>query len=114
MPGSTIPTPPRTITPATPKEALRAFHRALDLDPGYYLAYEHTTWILRNASRPEAALDPPRPGIHWPRCTDPRAGKLLDSATVAAGVRLGRVDGITRAPGTGWPASLTIRTPRRR
>ena len=84
------------------QEALRAFHRALDLDPGYYLAYEHTTWILRNASRPK----PPwilLAGDSLAPVYGPTGRQVLDSVAVATGVRLGRADGSREA--RAWLAS---------
>jgi len=84
------------------QEALRAFHRALALDPGYYLAYEHTTWILRNASRAK----PPWVLLAGDSLTPvygPDSRQVLDSAAVATGVRLGRAEGLREA--RAWLAS---------
>lgn len=84
------------------QEALRAFHRAIDYDPGYYLAYEHTTWILQNASRPK----PPwalLPGDSLAPVYGPGGKRLLDSAAVEPAIRLARVEGLREA--RAWLAS---------
>jgi TolB-like protein len=78
------------------QEALRAFHRAIDYDPGYYLAYEHTTWILQNASRPK----PPwalLAGDSLAPVYGPGDRRLLDSTAVAPSIRLARAQGLREA-----------------
>jgi tetratricopeptide (TPR) repeat protein len=73
--------------------ALRAFQHALTLDPDYYLAYEHTTWILKNASRqrPWLAL---MPGDSLVRPYDDKGRMTLDSTTLSAGIARARGVGL--------------------
>lgn len=80
----------------------RAFKKALGLDPGYYLAYEHVQWLLNTASQKDPAMVlMPNDSFAVPE--DDRGRKLLDSATVAAGIDRARLAGITSA--RSWIAS---------
>ncbi len=80
----------------------RAFKRAIGLDPGYYLAYEHVQQLLNTA----AQKDPPMvlmPNDSFAVPEDDRGRRLLDSATVSAGIDRARLAGITSA--RSWIAS---------
>jgi len=78
--------------------SLRAFKRAIDLDPDYYLAYEHLAQIYRwaAADKPFMALLP-GDSLVLTSNGGPRAG--LDSVTLARAIRLARETGVggTRA-----------------
>ncbi|HTS88849.1 MAG TPA: protein kinase [Gemmatimonadales bacterium] len=76
--------------------SLRAFKRALALDPDYYLAYEHLAFIYR-----QAAVDHPRlallPGdsLAYTKDGGPRPG--LDAATLTRAIERAREEGIAGA-----------------
>ncbi|HKV74160.1 MAG TPA: protein kinase [Gemmatimonadales bacterium] len=78
------------------QESLRAFQRALSLDPDYYLAYEHTTWILKNASRQKPWLVL-LPGDSLARAYDATGKALMDSTTVQSGIVRARNAGLRQA-----------------
>ncbi|HWA56358.1 MAG TPA: protein kinase [Gemmatimonadales bacterium] len=77
-------------------KSIRAFRRAIALDPNYYLAYEHLTAIYRTAGqeRPYLALLPGDSII-----VADAAGKApkLDSLRLAQAVQRARSDGIAAA-----------------
>jgi serine/threonine-protein kinase len=75
------------------QESLRAFQHALALDPDYYLAYEHTTYILRNASRQRPVLVL-LPGDSLARPYDATGRPTVDSATLKAGIVRARQTGL--------------------
>ncbi|MEO8030723.1 MAG: protein kinase [Gemmatimonadota bacterium] len=75
------------------QESLRAFQHALVLDPDYYLAYEHTTWILRNASRQHPFLVL-LPGDSLARPYDMAGRPAVDSTTLTAGIARARRTGL--------------------
>ncbi len=83
-------------------ESLRAFKRALALDPSYYLAFEHTSAMLNHAARerPHLAL---MSGDSFVRTHDPMGKALLDSATVAVAVKRARSEAVAAAQN--WVAS---------
>lgn len=73
--------------------SLRAFKRAIALDPDYYLAYEHLAQLYLWAAeeKPMVALLPNDSMVHMmPRVT-------LDSATLTQAVRRARAEGVTSA-----------------
>jgi tetratricopeptide (TPR) repeat protein/TolB-like protein len=74
----------------------RAFKRAIALDPGYYLAYEHVQQLLNTASQatPSMVL---LPNDSFAVPEDERGRRLLDSATVASGIERARATGIASA-----------------
>jgi serine/threonine protein kinase/tetratricopeptide (TPR) repeat protein len=76
--------------------SLRAFKRAIALDPNYYLAYEHLAWIYRQAAvdRPPFVLLP-RDSLAATKNGGARAG--LDSTALTAAIRRARTEGITSA-----------------
>lgn len=76
--------------------SLRAFNRAIALDPNYYLAYEHLAWIYRQAAmdRPWVALLP-KDSLAFTRDGGPRPG--LDSTALAKAIRRARDQGVTSA-----------------
>lgn len=82
--------------PAGMTTSLRAFKRAIALDPNYYLAYERLAWIYRQAAgdRPPFAL---LAGDSLVATYDgsPRAG--LDSTLLAQAIRRARTEGVTSA-----------------
>jgi serine/threonine protein kinase/tetratricopeptide (TPR) repeat protein len=77
-------------------ESLRAFKRAIALDPDYYLAYEHLAQIYL-----WGAMDAPRlvltPNDSIVLIEDGAPHPGLDSARIATAVRHARADGITSA-----------------
>ncbi len=64
-------------------QALKAFGRALALDPGYALAYEHVAGALLTAARPNPPFVLVTPDSL--ALVRPDGGRALDSATVARG-----------------------------
>ncbi|MGH7701914.1 MAG: protein kinase domain-containing protein, partial [Gemmatimonadales bacterium] len=76
--------------------SLRAFKRALALDPDYYLAYEHASWLLNMASRadPEMAL---MPGDSFAVTRAPDGTPVMDSAQVQEAVRRARGEAVAAA-----------------
>jgi len=76
--------------------SLRAFKRAIALDPNYYLAYEHLAQIYRWAAQdqPFVALLP-GDSLALTAKGGPRPG--LDSVALAAAIRLARAEGATSA-----------------
>lgn len=85
-----IPEPANRFTPA-----LRAFRRALAIDPGYALAFEHVQNVLAQASR----IKPPYVLVNDSTIV-PRYGangRELDSASVALGIGRARQQAITLA-----------------
>ena len=82
--------------------SLRAFKRTLALDPGYYLALEHLTWIFRQAAQdqPFMAL---LPNDSLALTKDPAGAAGLDSVVLAQAVRRARDAGIASA--RDWMAS---------
>ncbi|MDZ4865134.1 MAG: protein kinase [Gemmatimonadota bacterium] len=88
--------------------SLRSFKRAIALDPGYYLAYEHIAQIYRWAAedRPFIALLPgdslvqrSMAGTDAGKPAGAEAGRYpgLDSLRLAAAIRRAREDGIASA-----------------
>lgn len=75
------------------QESLRAFQHALSLDPDYYLAYEHTTYILRNASRQHPYLVL-LPGDSLVRPYDGSGKPTVDSAALKTGIARARQTGL--------------------
>lgn len=75
--------------------AIRAFKRALTLDPSYALAYDHIQVMLADASQARPVL------AYFPGDSFALARKgfepLLDSATVARGVQRARTEGVAQA-----------------
>lgn len=87
-------------TPAGMTRSLKAFRRALVLDPGYALAYEHITFLLNSASSRNGSY-----ALVAPDSFVMALGKgkpPLDSATRAAAVRRARADAVQTA--RGWVA----------
>jgi serine/threonine-protein kinase len=82
--------------PARMTESLRAFKRAIALDPDYYLAYEHLAQIYRwgAADRPWMALLP-GDSITWTKDGGPRPG--LDSLELVQAIRRARGQGVAGA-----------------
>jgi serine/threonine-protein kinase len=76
--------------------SLRAFKRAIALDPDYYLAYEHLAFIYRQAAsdRPPYALLP-GDSLVATKGGSPKPG--LDSTVLVQAVGRARSDGITSA-----------------
>jgi serine/threonine-protein kinase len=83
-------------------ESYRAFKRAIGLDPGYYLAYEHVQQLLNVASQADPEMVLLANDSFAPRY-DEHNRPLLDSATVAAGIERARSTGIATA--RNWIAS---------
>jgi serine/threonine-protein kinase len=88
--------PASSREPARLTESLRAFKRAIALDPDHFLAFEHLAQIYRwgAGDRPEMALLA-GDSITTTRDGGPRPG--LDSALVAEAIRRARADGISSA-----------------
>lgn len=82
--------------PARMTESLRAFKRAIALDPDYYLAYEHVAqiYLWGAADRPKIALLP-GDSITETKAGGPRPG--LDSTALAQAIRHAREEGIASA-----------------
>ncbi len=77
-------------------ESMRAFKRALALDPGYALAFEHVNYILGRASRP----NPPwvlLPGDSIAYAYNDKDQRVIDSATTAVAVKRARAETIRLA-----------------
>ncbi len=89
-------------TPADWTHALRAFKRAVELDPDYTLAYEHIQQILTSASSEQGwiALLPNDSVVPT---HGPDGSPLLDDDTHARAVEHARADAVTLA--RGWVAS---------
>ncbi len=76
--------------------SLRAFKRAITLDPNYYLAYEHLAQIYRWAAQDEPFMALlPNDSLALTASGGPRAG--LDSLALAAALRLARAEGVVSA-----------------
>jgi tetratricopeptide (TPR) repeat protein/TolB-like protein len=75
--------------------SLRAFKRAIALDPDYYLAYEHLAQLYLWAADedPPLALLPNDSLVH----RMPKMPRALDSASLAQAVRRARAEGIASA-----------------
>jgi serine/threonine-protein kinase len=82
--------------PARLTESLRAFKRAIALDPDYYLAYEHLAAMYRWGAqdRPFLAL---LPGDTIIPTKDGGPGPGLDSASLAQAIQRARTEGVTSA-----------------
>jgi len=77
-------------------QALRAFKRAIALDPDYFLAYEHLNFMLRQA----AQADPPMvllPDDSFAVTRSKDGRTLLDSVTIARAVLRARSEAVTTA-----------------
>ena len=77
-------------------ESMRAFKRALALDPGYALAFEHVNYILGRASRP----NPPwvlLPGDSIAFVYGDKDKRLVDSAATTLAVTRARAEAIRLA-----------------
>ncbi len=81
-------------TPAGMTQSLRAFRRALVLDPQYALAYEHITWLLTNAANRDGSSALVAADSF--AATKPR-GRALDSAALEAALRRARTDAVQTA-----------------
>ncbi|HXE58392.1 MAG TPA: serine/threonine-protein kinase [Gemmatimonadales bacterium] len=82
--------------------SLRAFRRALELDPTYYLALDHTSAMLTSAAR----SDPPfalLPGDSFAPVHGPDGRRRLDSVQVAQAVQRARAAAVAAA--RSWVAS---------
>jgi serine/threonine-protein kinase len=79
-------------------QSLRAFKRAIALDPGYYLAYEHLVWIYRQAgqAQPMFALMPNDSLV--PLMTmGGEKGATLDSTQLQQALKRARDQGVSSA-----------------
>ncbi|HEU4682208.1 MAG TPA: protein kinase [Gemmatimonadales bacterium] len=83
-------------------QALRAFKRALALDPNYALAYEHVHAMLSEAAVPNP-LYALLPADSFALTRTPAAGQLMDSVKVAAAVQRARREALNSA--RSWVAS---------
>lgn len=89
-------------------ESMRAFKRALELDPGYALAFEHVNFILGRASRQNPMwVLLPNDSISYVYGEKDR--RLIDSATTATAVKRARGEAIRLA--RDW-ANLQPATPK--
>ena len=88
-------------TPAGMTRSLKAFRRALVLDPQYALAYEHITFLLTSASNRNSSFALVAPDSF--AATQTKGKPPLDSVTQAAAVRRARADAVQTA--RGWVAS---------
>jgi len=88
--------PASEAEPARMTESLRAFKRAIALDPDYYLAYEHLAQIYRWGAddHPFLAL---LPGDSLATVAGGRSRPALDSAQLTQAIRRARDEGINRA-----------------
>ncbi|HEX7024983.1 MAG TPA: hypothetical protein VF187_09210, partial [Gemmatimonadales bacterium] len=82
-------------TPEGMTRSLRAFRRALALDPQYALAYEHITSLLTNAAHREASYAQVGPDTFAPTLVNGRPA--LDSASRDASLRRARTDAVQTA-----------------
>jgi len=82
--------------------SLRAFKRALALDPQYYLALEHLAWIYRQAAQPQPFMALlPADSLTLTKGGGPRPG--LDSFALTRAIDRARTEGI--AASRDWIAS---------
>ncbi len=88
-------------TPAGMTRSLKAFRRALVLDPQYALAYEHITYLLTSASNRNGSYALVAPDSF--AATHAEGKPPLDSLTRGAAVRRARADAVQTA--RGWVAS---------
>lgn len=82
--------------PARFTASLRAFKRALALDPGYALAFEHVNFILGRASRatPSWVL---LPGDSIAMVYSDKGARILDSSVTSAAIKRGRLEAVRLA-----------------
>ncbi len=88
-------------------QGLRAFRRALALDPNYALAYDHVGTMLSEAARPSAAIAL-LPGDSVMLTRDSTGRSIVDSATRASAMRRarGEVVALARAWTGSQPTTL--------
>ena len=89
------------LTPTGMTRSLRAFNRALALDPQYALAYEHVTYLLTNATGHNASYALVRPDSF--AATTAGGKPALDSATRSAAFRRSGLAAVQAA--RSWVAS---------
>ncbi|HEV8196612.1 MAG TPA: hypothetical protein VGP87_08225, partial [Gemmatimonadales bacterium] len=82
-------------TPAGMTRSLRAFRRALALDPQYALAYDHITWLLGNATRRGGSYALVAPDSFV--ATSQKSGPTLDSVTRETALQQGRREAVRTA-----------------
>ncbi len=81
--------------------SLRAFERALTLDPGYSLAYDHIMTMLTTAGRPYSPYALVTPDSFVP-AREPSGRALLDSSRLSEAVRRAGAEAVAR--GRTWVA----------